>query len=146
MGTPATRKPPTSPGLRSAMSGAGYHPAAEVSLGRMRLISESAGMSAAGAESRSAATTSIEVISGAAARTASSTANSSVIADDLQQCHVAAVRPQIRSDAVQRVLDPAFHAVGVQSVHQHEAGDEFVGGELTDQFGCRAGRDRHHAL
>ena len=72
----------------------------------------------------SAATTSIDEISGAAARTASSTASSRVTADDgqllqlpancsrttlavdLEQVDVAAVRAEVRPHAVERVLDP----------------------------------------
>src|ERR1700682_1238224 len=72
------------------MSGTGCQAAPAESLVCTRLISESTEMrpddpdDAEAALSGSAATTSIDVISGAAARTASSTANSRVTADDGQ--------------------------------------------------------------
>ena len=122
--SPATRNPPTSPGARSASVGhrmpgrrVGVHSDAGVT------SSDSAGITAVGAGSAPAATTSIEEISGAAARTASSTASSSVTADDGQllqlpenrsrtharrrstssSCDVAAVRAEIGPHAVQRI-------------------------------------------
>src|ERR1700759_4215353 len=82
MDTPATRNPPTSPGPRSATSGTGCQLEPADSLVWTRLISESTEMRCA--LSGSAATTSMDVISGAAARTASSTASSRVTADDGQ--------------------------------------------------------------
>ena len=123
----ATRKPPTSPGASSARSGTGCHAAAPCRASCTRLSSESAGITVA-VDSGSCATTSIEVISGAAARTASSTASSRVTADDgqllqlpencsrtasspvrrLEQVHVTAVRAEVGPHAVQGVGDPAF--------------------------------------
>ena len=127
--TPATGKPPTSPGARSARSGTGCHAAAAAvgwpwrGPGHQRLRRDHRRRLGSAA---SAATTSIDEISGAAARIASSTASSSVtaddgqllqlpancsctvVADDVEQVHVAAVRAQIGPDPVECILDPAF--------------------------------------
>ena len=97
---------------------------------RTRLIRLSAGI-IDGFASASAATTSIVEISGAAARTASSTANSSVTDDDgqllqlpancrrtdfavdLEQMDVAAMRAEVGPHTVECVLDPPLDAVRV---------------------------------
>src|SRR5215217_2776794 len=87
MGTPAIRNPPTSPAPSSPISGIGYQAAAAasfVSVVWTLLITETTEMRPDVVESGCAATTSIDVISGAAARTASSTAYSRVIAEDGQ--------------------------------------------------------------
>ena len=107
----------------------------------------------------SAATTSIDEISGAAARTASSTASSRVTDDDgqllqlpancsrthlavdLEQLDVAAVRAEIGPHAVQRILDPALDVVRMQAVHQQQAGDQVVGDERVGQLGVGGDRD-----
>ena len=97
---------------------------------RTRLIRTSAGITVA-LPRASAATTSIDEISGAAARTASSTVSSSVTDDDgqllqlpcelqaddivvdLEQMDVAAVRAEVGPHAVERVLDPPLDVVRV---------------------------------
>ena len=57
------------------------------------------------------------------------------LAVDLEQMDVAAVRPEVGPHAVQRVLDPPLDVVRMQSVHQHEAGDQVVGGERVGELG-----------
>ena len=141
---PPTRKPATSPGARSATSGTGCQLAA-CPFDFTCAISDSAGITPEVVDR--AVTTSIEETSGAAARTASSTASSSVTADDgqllqlpvnaqphgvagdLEQIDVATVRAQVRPHPIQRVGHPAVHVVRMQAVHEEQAGHQVVGGQ-----------------
>ena len=54
--------------------------------------------------------------------------------------------PRYGPDTVEGILDPALQAVRVKPVHEHETGDEFVGGEPIDQVGGRLGGDRDDPL
>ena len=52
----------------------------------------------------------------------------------LEQLYVTTVRPEVGPDALQRVLDPCGYVVGVQAVHQHQAGDQVVLGQKSEQL------------
>ena len=123
--------------------------------GGTRLISDSAGITAAVASGFRRPPLRSDEISGAAARTASSTASSRVTADDGQllqlpancsrttspstseQMDVAAVRAEVGPHAVERVLDPPLDVVRMQPVHQQQAGDQVVGGERVRELRVR---------
>ncbi len=105
-----------------------------------------------GLSSTLGSSTTIRVTSGAASKMAASTAPCRVAAEDghpsqlprsrsltapkvvvdRKQLHVSAVPAEEGSDGLQRSLHPDVERVGVQALHQQEAGDQLVGGEVGD--------------
>ena len=58
--------------------------------------------------------------------------------------HVATVRAQIRPDPVECVGDPATHVMGVQSMHEQEAGYQVVGDQGVQHGGVRPSAECRH--
>ena len=137
--------PATSPGVRSSNSGTGYHVVGSCLPACTRDIRESTGIT----DSAPAATASTESISGAAVRTASSTASSSVTAEDGQLLQLP--ENDSRTTPSADVEQPDVTAVGAE-VGPHpvqraatRARSGRADARRAPAAGCRSGRRRRGA-